>query len=1037
MKHPLLYKIDVFRRSYRRAVWEYALIRTFLFAAVFFAVASLVDYAMYRLWLGNYPELRTLILVGFGGLLLSKAWKLAYVFRAIPRSRQETARLLRSLELQTLDSESQHQEPEPKPTSEQGRGPSAESLPATLESALDFLEEPTHASESEELRAEVIRRTTQQLERVSFRSRLNAAVVRQKRWWRRGLAAGFAVLFLVCGVVMPENTRTAWLRFFHPWNAPVWNWGGQIRWKEIPHELMRGEDFQAVLDVHGKPRWVNVAVWKPDTPMERPEVYRIQPIDGEFQVRLPQVQRMFRIVPFWEGQHPDLKQAARVNVLTPPSLLDAKIQIVPPKYTRRPRYAGDWNIADLSGSKIGILITADRPLRSARVSFHNGTYVPGELFRNDASICMFRFELLGDVAYHLELTDTDGRSASLETWNIRDTFDQKPQVELLQPENGRPVLPEAQIQLKVRGLDDIGLTALGYRWLAENPETPTETTHRTPRWTTFALWNPPVKTPIPSKETEFTWNLQPLKLATGTQIQLEALAEDANNAQSSGERVTLRVVSESEMAQYVLQQWITVVQELSRFSETVAQIPASETRLAALQSALRMVDDEYPDSFLRTLRVLQRDLRENPPFALTPRIHSEEHAETVSQLLLALDETSRRWLPELRQLIHEGNHSSEVQASNAPKVQAAVDAIQARIQPFLQEWNEHEAAGRLAERLAEMAQRYWSFDAEMPSLEWDAQYGRPIVSWPQAPQAEAEAQLKQNQQLLTETGAFFADYRSVFGEVENPHEAGLMASLLWQTASLVDLEIPTWLEARLEQRRLWGRWLESDAGRRLFSSNLARLVHLLKLHEAQQAAMEQLPNPLAFPVLAKMQKLEAQELTDFPVAELPKTLPLVLRNLASKYTQTAEALEALAVQKDTAQEDTQAEIGQGTATNEAPLNAQRERQKALTSAIAELRRMLEETPNIDVPTRDSDMENKAEPGNKTEDPNAEEDLLEPPTVVDIQILLAEQEAILHETETLQKTETPDEAAKAEATHQLEIRERGVVAMGEALVFRTS
>ena len=206
MKHPLLYKIDVFRRSYRRAVWEYALLRTFLFAAVFFTMASLVDYAMYRLWLGNYPELRTLILVCFGGLLLSKAWKLACLFRSIPSTRQETARLLRSLELQTLDLNRQNQNPESEPklesesksepesASKQGRGLSAECLPATLESALAFLEEPTHASESEELRAEVVRRTTQQLERVSFRSRLNAAVVRQKRWLRRALAGGFAVL---------------------------------------------------------------------------------------------------------------------------------------------------------------------------------------------------------------------------------------------------------------------------------------------------------------------------------------------------------------------------------------------------------------------------------------------------------------------------------------------------------------------------------------------------------------------------------------------------------------------------------------------------------------------------------------------------------------------------------------------------------------------------------------------------------------------------------------------------------------------------
>ncbi len=372
----------------------------------------------------------------------------------------------------------------------------------TLESALDFLEHPQPQS-SKDLCAEIISRGDSEMRKFTPLLWVEMKFSRRTRRRVRLATVFLLIFFCILAARGDENASNAVRRFYFPWENYTWNLNFRPQWKTFPQSVRFGETFDAEISLQKPVPFLNAAIWyendgrtafdgtrtnfknnqttsienqtdfenKKTTVAEPPsEILRITPIFGRYFVRIPDVTKPFKISIFTEGDSWVLAPQRLVNVQTYANLTDVLIRIAPPMETGgRPEESG-WNISGLSGSRIGMMIAADRPLTDAKVRFEDGTYIPGVPANNDVlhRIFKFRFELLRDCKYHLELTDTDGLTAELETHEIHTKPDLPPIPTFLAPRTGRTILPDAKIQLSLQAQDDFGLNAIGFRWIVES-----------------------------------------------------------------------------------------------------------------------------------------------------------------------------------------------------------------------------------------------------------------------------------------------------------------------------------------------------------------------------------------------------------------------------------------------------------------------------------------------------------------------------------------------------------------------------------------
>jgi len=741
MKSPIQEKLDQFRRLWRRQVLEFALETVFLTTGSFFLAAELLDYGLWRWYFVELPGLRKFL---FLALILVWVWEI-YLFRhaisRIPRSRQETLHHLRIMkrrshpsllpasslsEKKTLGKNSISNQAAPPEDPETGSPkrptqnvskilPGEEEaerlfLPENLENALDFLENPQPAA-SWELACAAIAQAEREMTHFHPHAWMNLCPIRQFRWVLR-----FAVLVLtltlgIFGGMCSENTSAAVQRFLPPWKAN-WQLDFSPQWKTIPEEVLFGETFDAEILLQSPAPFILVHLWENADSSEPFRTLRISPFLGRYLVRIPNIQRPFHISLGMPMEAPQNTYRYSIRLSTRPSLTNALLRIQAPSALRQPPKETGWEISGLAGSRVGLMIAADRPLKEAKIRFTNGTYVPGEpAGKNEVSRTFkFRFELLRECGYFLELTDMNGIQSRLETHTIRVLEDEPPAARWGNSAPGRLILPGARLRLSLEGQDDFGLASLGFRWVAESPVQigispgsgtpvspsmlPTKdgflapsTQDGTLKWVGQTVWDVDSNEetakaesqtlPLPTSSqteagplplfyrTDSAWDLSSIALTPGMRLRAEPLAADANRHWEAGPALLFHIVSPEEMQRQTFRRWISITQELRQIGnhlkacremisagltpETASDAAGKLTQTMNLTQ--RLLNAELGDSLPQQITLLERDLEENPPFPFHENLTSRDQLSVLRELSIGLDQLLGQPLSALNQEI--------------------------------------------------------------------------------------------------------------------------------------------------------------------------------------------------------------------------------------------------------------------------------------------------------------------------------------------------------------------------------------------------
>ncbi|MCR5164627.1 MAG: hypothetical protein K6C40_11475 [Thermoguttaceae bacterium] len=723
---PTQRQLDLFRDAFRHHVVEYALELIFISICAFFLLGSGLDFALWRWKFWEFPLLRWLILGATLAVLTLESLFLFRAFRKIPKTRFETFHFLCAMQNR------------PTPASVQ-----TPSLPKQLENALDFLERPQPAA-GEELREAVIAQADAEMEEFCPSDWLRLERFWRARWVLRGLTVLFFLVFAVLAAQCGENGSVAFERFAMPWKTEsAWKIDFRPQWKAFPKEMLAGEAFNAEISLQKEADFVQVAVWASEDAQEPAQVLRVEPIFGRFLVRIPNVQNSFWVSVCMPGENPSRGARLPVKVRTYARLTNAILRLQAPSSTHQKPADTGWEITGLTGSRIGVMIAADRPLQEARLRFSNATYVPGEPVEGSSSCAFkFRFELLQDCDYWLELTDQTGLTAVLERHPIRTREDLHPIVVCESPEDGRPFLPGAKLPLKFQAQDDFGLTSVGFQWVTEKPDPQAESGFSfpkakdgTPKWTVFSVWNaadpetgeiPDAPLPL-SRTADFTWNLASVPLEPGMRLRIEAFAIDSDGKKSVDETIYFNAVTPEAMQLRTFPQWISITQELRRIGNLLTQ---SQTQLddsfttesapetanflsQGMQTIQRLLDSRSPNGLPSALESLEQELDANPEFPFHASTSSKAQLESLRELRGLLKELEAGPIPELNREIVLLSKSLQLPGGMDPAqlenfrnhLARNLDQILKSLHPQLKNWNREEFADAMVRGFEALAGR--------------------------------------------------------------------------------------------------------------------------------------------------------------------------------------------------------------------------------------------------------------------------------------------------------------------------------------------
>lgn len=795
MKNPVLENLDCFRRLLQRQTAESALERSFsgsiLLFLIFFALDRLV-------WNWKFWEIPSLRWSAFFILLI--LWFLNFnrffhIWRQIPHTRSGVLNLLLSMdhEIHSISPKNRNSEKRSfhqinfvSPGNEKN---APDPLPGTLENALDFLENP-QPEISRDLAQAVVSQTEEALKTFRSEKWLNCLSLWRSRNTLRLLTflAGILMAFFAC--YSGEKTGTAAKRMIFPWSPIPWKVDFRPQWKTLPNEVFSGATFSAELSVHQEVPFVQVFLWDEETAVVPSEEFRIAPIFGQYRVRIPNVAKSFWISASFPDESPEKAPRFPVRLKTAPQLTDAIIRIQPPLAMRRPPVSASWDVQGLAGSSVGIMIKADRPLKSARVRFGNSTYVPGipaerpDWRKNDLSnVFKFRFELLRDCDYFIELTDAEGNSTRLPEHSLRILDDLPPVTRALASDSERLILPGAKIRLRLSAQDDLGLADLGFRWIVETPRSQNDDDFDAPRsrdgslkWTGFTVWcdhsaslsdsnpnaNPsvtlnrtphatsstsPAQLPL-SMKSEYEWDLSLIPLEAGLRIRLEAFASDLAPQRAFSPPSFFRVVSPEEMQTRTFRQWIGITQEMRRIadmlenSRNLLTAPLTQENLSSVSAnliqsvnaATQLLDPDFTDSLPNLISILNTDLSENPEFPFHDQTTSKERLQSLLQLQKTLETISLKPFSELNRevvalaktfrLAESGLATpADFPHENGLRIREKLDEILEFLRPQVNLWRreEHLDAMRLEfDRLRQRQNKLW--DSLAPRLEKCAEF---------------------------------------------------------------------------------------------------------------------------------------------------------------------------------------------------------------------------------------------------------------------------------------------------------------------------
>ena len=688
MLHPLQRQLGMLRTRAMRLLAVFGLGRVAATAMAGMIILGLVDYLVRYQDLG----LRVLSSLALAGILVWNCYRYGYRILTHRLSDAELARRV------------QHRYPD---------------LGDSLLSAVEFLgqkaDDPTAGSAA--LRRAVIADTTARSETMDFSAALDR---------RPGLHAALATLFMgllaaVLIVVDPLACRIAVARLVNPFGSATWPRTTHLKLARPVDQVARGQPFEIeVIDARGAklPSEVRIhyrIAGVKGTALEETE--RMRFLAGSMVARRENVSRPFsyRV----EGGDDQSLPWIRVQVVEPPLIESLRVLLEPPAYTLWPSRDSDRQIRALRGTRIHFLGQANRPLKSAVLSFQDGRRIAAVL--DDER----RFHVPGDgvpllversQSYWFTLTDRESSiRQDSDRWEILAVPDNPPSVTIEQPAADAFVTPEATLPLRILAKDDLALKEVAIGFGRSDRPSPSESR--------LTIYRGPSreKVPVPfspsaaaasatmageSRVIEYPWELARLDLRPGTEIAFYATASDYRPGVGRSDLRRLRVITAEELQNRIAGRESLILSELAQAlklqQENRVQVAIPAARLAAagsleqsdvdhLQGAAlnqRQIDRALTgrgEGVVRHIGSLLEDLDRN-------KVDSPEVRRRMQGLLAQIARLEKEHLPSIGDELTTAIKAAQVALEEHP---AACDATGKRGQaPFVQSTGHRPKVGR-------------------------------------------------------------------------------------------------------------------------------------------------------------------------------------------------------------------------------------------------------------------------------------------------------------------------------------------------------
>ena len=270
-----------------------------------------------------------------------------------------------------------------------------------------------------------------------------------------------------------------------------------------------------------------------------------------------------------------------LEVVPPPVAETLQVNLIPPKYTRKPVTKlppGVGHVEGLVGTKIQIAARSNKPLSSALLKVRDKDQQAMTIGQDGLRLSsVFQIKEAGVYSYWLDLRDRQNfGNSDAPRYEIRAIQDAVPDIYIDKPATDIQVTPLAEIPLKFVSKDDLGLQRIRMRYQILEPgksepakpiEVPLATLDQRPLLHTQ----------------EHLWQLENLKLVAGMQVQLHGEATDDYDLgpRHVGRSLTrtLTIVSADEKTQELANRQIGLLGDLERVKKQESEVQAQTAEL--------------------------------------------------------------------------------------------------------------------------------------------------------------------------------------------------------------------------------------------------------------------------------------------------------------------------------------------------------------------------------------------------------------------------------------------------------------------------
>ncbi len=290
---------------------------------------------------------------------------------------------------------------------------------------------------------------------------------------RRTVRAAIAVLLVAAAgmAALGERLGPALVRLARPLDVTE---APDVRIEVTPGDvtLVAGDDLTISAALEGPRRDLPSLMFEFDG--ERPSLKAMTPLEivgvgspgSEFHVTLTDIRSdLSYSVEVGDAASPTYE----VTVVERPFVTNIRLSYRFPRYSELlPRTVDENNgdITALRGTRVGITVTASKPLTRAELVLESGERVA--MSRLDPCSFEATIAVRGDGGYSIEIADTDGlTNPAPPTYSIVAIRDERPLVRIVEPGEDREAPRGMMLPVVISAVDDYGIAALSLRYSLE------------------------------------------------------------------------------------------------------------------------------------------------------------------------------------------------------------------------------------------------------------------------------------------------------------------------------------------------------------------------------------------------------------------------------------------------------------------------------------------------------------------------------------------------------------------------------------------